>query len=149
MLILAVPLPQFMYPPCVLCCDPCDGVDTNNVEYSVGEVDPFFNNNVQPIGNIPIEYGFDPNIAQVDLYDQQEADAFEPTDNSNEPPSDTDSVPSDDNTGSDVSNGLDNPMENLVRATLSNLVAEHGNNLADFTNAVNDFLSRMEDNKTM
>lgn len=170
MQILAVPLPQFVYPPidCSLCCVPCDdagvgvGVADNSVDYSVGEVDPYYNGNVDTFSNFPSAYGIDANAAQVDPFDQQVdpfdqqvdpfgqqvADAAEPTDNSNNQPSDTDSVPSDDGTDSGASNVLDDPREILVSSVLSQLAQTDGDTAADFTNAVNDFINRIVDPNT-
>lgn len=145
--ILAVPLPQYDYPPaivCVPCCVPCGVVSDNNAAYSVGDVNPYYSNDVEPVADYPIVYAFDPNAVQTDPFWQPMVEAVEPV----EPPSDTNSLPADENTDSVAVNVLDDPMETLVRSVLSEIAEKHGDSEADFTNARNDFMNRMADNNT-
>lgn len=139
--IFAVPLPQYVYPPaivCVPCCAPCDVVvGDNNAAYYVGEVYPYYSNDVQPIADYPIAYGTDP-------FYQPMVDTVQPV----EPPSDTGSLPVGENAAPVPTNVLDDPMETLIRSALSELAEKHGDSEKHFTDAVQNYLNRMADNKT-
>lgn len=153
--ILAVPLPQFEYPPAIVCgpcCVPCAVASDNNAGYYVGDVYPYYSNDVEPTANYPVVYGVDPNAAQIDPFYQPMVYTgnSEPAAYPNVPPNDSnsDSASFDANMDPGVGNVLDNPMETSVRSKLTELVEEYGDCEADFTNAVNEFMSRMGNKNT-
>lgn len=127
--IVPVPVPVASYT-CEPCCPPCD------VEYPVADS---YNSDIVPVGPFPAPIGFNPNDVQIEAPLQSD-------NNSNQIPSGDTTNPAPDNSVAVVSNGMNTPMDNLIRLKLSKLV-QNSDNVTDYYNNFNSFFYGMTNNK--
>lgn len=134
--IWAIPSPQFMYPPSIF-CDPY-GVPcvSNDAIYSTGAVYPFNyptypTYNVEPVQKLPNAHGSTSKNVHANLSNKRVENPTKTNKTKGQKPNDTKKKPQKPGNSRPKSNGLNNPMENLVRATLSQIV-QMSKNESDF-----------------